>query len=61
VQKAREERQEQMQFEPVHRGRFEKSEATIIDGQNLDVPTFMRRNVPDKTRWTSPAAVDQAN
>jgi cell division protein FtsZ len=37
------ERQEQMQFEPVNRGRFEKSEPTIIDGQDLDVPTFMRR------------------
>ncbi len=41
----REEKQEQMLFEPVNRGRFEKSEPTIIDGQDLDVPTFMRRNV----------------
>ncbi len=41
--KAREEKQEQMLFEPVNRGRFEKSEPTIIDGQDLDVPTFMRR------------------
>jgi len=38
-------KQEQMQFEPVTRGRFEKSEPTIVDGQDLDVPTFLRRNV----------------
>jgi cell division protein FtsZ len=44
----RETRQEQMQFEPVTRGRFEKSEPTIIDGQDLDVPTFLRRNVRAK-------------
>jgi cell division protein FtsZ len=41
----REEKQEQMQFEPVNRGRFEKSEPTIVDGQDLDVPAFMRMNV----------------
>jgi cell division protein FtsZ len=39
------ETQEILQFEPVARGRFEKSEPTIIDGQDLDVPTFLRRNV----------------
>ena len=32
-------------IEPVTRGRFEKSEPTIVDGQDLDVPTFLRRNV----------------
>ena len=41
----REEKQEQMTFEPVNRGRFEKSEPTIVDGQDLDVPTFLRRNL----------------
>ncbi len=41
---AKEAKAEQMQFEPVNRGRFEKSEPTIIDGQDLDVPTFLRRN-----------------
>lgn len=41
----REEKQEQMTFEPVNRGRFEKSEPTIVDGQDLDVPAFMRMNV----------------
>ena len=38
-------KQEQLSFEPVTRGRFEKSEPTIVDGQDLDVPAFMRRNV----------------
>ena len=38
-------RQEVMQFEPVTRGRFEKSEPTIVVGQDLDVPTFLRKNV----------------
>ncbi len=37
-------RQEVMQFEPVTRGRFEKSEPTIEEGQDLDVPTFLRKN-----------------
>ena len=41
----REAKQEQLTFEPVTRGRFEKSEPTIVDGQDLDVPAFMRRNV----------------
>jgi cell division protein FtsZ len=41
-------RQETLQFEPVTRGRFEKSEPTIVDGQDLDVPTFLRRNVKVK-------------
>ena len=38
-------KQEMMQFEPVTRGRFEKSEPTIVEGQDLDVPTFLRKNV----------------
>lgn len=37
-------RQETLQFEPVARGRFEKSEPTIVEGEDLDVPTFLRRN-----------------
>jgi cell division protein FtsZ len=41
----KEEKQETLQFEPVTRGRFEKSEPTIVDGQDLDVPTFLRRNM----------------
>jgi cell division protein FtsZ len=43
--KKTEAKQETLQFEPVSRGRFEKSEPTIIDGQDLDVPTFLRKNV----------------
>jgi len=39
----REARQEQMQFEPASRGRFDKSEPTIVDGEDLDVPAFLRR------------------
>lgn len=46
--KRAESKQEQMQFEPVTRGRFERSEPTIVDGQDLDVPTFLRRNVKVK-------------
>ena len=38
-------KQEVMQFESVTRGRFEKSEPTIVEGQDLDVPTFLRKNV----------------
>jgi cell division protein FtsZ len=38
-------KQETLQFEPVSRGRFEKSEPTIIDGQDLDIPTFLRKNL----------------
>ena len=37
--------QEVLQFEPVTRGRFEKSEPTIVEGQDLDIPTFLRKNV----------------
>ena len=32
-------------LEPASRGRFEKGEPTIIDGENLDVPTFLRKNL----------------
>jgi len=38
-------KQEVLQFEPVTRGRFEKSEPTIVEGQDLDVPTFLRKNI----------------
>jgi cell division protein FtsZ len=38
-------RQEVLQFDAVSRGRFEKSEPTIVDGQDLDVPSFLRRRV----------------
>jgi cell division protein FtsZ len=38
-------KQEVLQFEPLTRGRFEKSEPTIVEGQDLDVPTFLRKNI----------------
>ena len=38
-------KQEVMQFEPATRGRFEKSEPTIVEGQDLDVPTYLRKNI----------------
>ncbi len=38
-------RQSQLQLELISKGRFEKSEPTIRDGQDLDVPTFVRRNM----------------
>jgi cell division protein FtsZ len=41
----KEEKAEQMTLEPANRGRFEKSEPTIVDGQDLDVPTFLRKNL----------------
>ena len=45
VEKAVQAKQEVLQFESVTRGRFEKSEPTIVEGQDLDVPTFLRKNV----------------
>src|SRR5438270_1547772 len=44
-EKAAAARQEVLQFEPLTRGRFEKSEPTIVEGQDLVVPTFLRKNV----------------
>jgi cell division protein FtsZ len=41
----KEERQEMLPLEPASRGRFDKSEPTIEGGEDLDVPTFLRRNV----------------
>lgn len=38
-------RQETLQFEPVARGRFEKIEPTMVEGEDLDIPTFQRRNL----------------
>jgi cell division protein FtsZ len=38
-------KQEVLQFEPITRGRFEKSEPTIVEGEDLDVPTFLRKGV----------------
>ena len=38
-------RQGQLPLEIISRGRFEKSEPTIRHGQDLDVPTYIRRGV----------------
>ena len=38
-------KQVQLPLEIVSRGRFEKSEPTICNGQDLDVPTYIRRGV----------------
>ena len=38
-------RQGQLALEMVSRGRFEKSEPTIHQGQDLDLPTYLRRGV----------------
>jgi cell division protein FtsZ len=38
-------KQEELQFDGSHRGRFEKSIETIYEGENLDQPTFRRRKL----------------
>ena len=39
-------RQGQLPMDIVSKGRFEKSEPTIYHGQDLDVPTYIRRGIP---------------
>jgi cell division protein FtsZ len=41
-------KQEVLQFDAVTRGRFEKSEPTIVEGEDLDVPTYLRKNIKVK-------------
>src|SRR5204862_411050 len=41
-------KQEVLQFEPVTRGRFEKSEPIIVEGEDLDVPTYLRKKIKVK-------------
>lgn len=43
--KATKMRQGQLNLEVISKGRFEKSEPTIRRGQDLDVPTYLRRNL----------------
>src|SRR5712692_3314287 len=45
AEKSTQAKQGVLQFEAITRGRFEKSEPTIVEGQDLDVPTFLRKNV----------------
>ncbi len=37
--------QKTLSLDPVARGRFEKSEPTIVGGEDLDVPTFLRQKI----------------
>tara|TARA_B100000959_G_scaffold261361_1_gene298843 strand:- start:322 stop:750 length:429 start_codon:yes stop_codon:yes gene_type:complete len=41
-------KQQELQLQTVSKGRFEKSEPTLYGGEDLDVPTFIRRNLPLK-------------
>jgi cell division protein FtsZ len=41
-------KQETLPLEGVSRGRFDKSEPTLYNGEDLDVPTFIRRGVSVK-------------
>ena len=34
-----------MQLDNISRGRFEKSEPTLYNGEDLDVPTYIRRGI----------------
>ncbi|HUK81147.1 MAG TPA: cell division protein FtsZ [Verrucomicrobiae bacterium] len=43
--KATQPKQETLPLEGVTRGRFDKSEPTLYDGEDLDVPTYLRRGV----------------
>ena len=38
-------KQDFLPLEPIARGRFEKSEPTIVEGEDLDVPTFLRLKI----------------
>jgi cell division protein FtsZ len=38
-------KQDFLPLEPIARGRFEKSEPTIVEGEDLDVPTFLRQKI----------------
>jgi cell division protein FtsZ len=48
AEKSTQAKQEVLQFEPVNRGRFEKSEPTIVEGEDLDVPTYLRKKMKVK-------------
>jgi hypothetical protein len=38
--------QKELPLEIIFKGRFEKSDPTIRNGEDLDVPTYIRRGVP---------------
>nr|HPG01289.1 hypothetical protein [Kiritimatiellia bacterium] len=37
--------QEDLKFETVDKGRFRNVEPTVYNGEDLDIPTFIRRGV----------------
>jgi cell division protein FtsZ len=39
-------RQGLLPLDIVSKGRFERSEPTVYQGEDLDVPTYIRRGVP---------------
>jgi cell division protein FtsZ len=39
-------KQPDLPLEIVAKGRFDKSEPTIYKGEDLDIPTYIRRGVP---------------
>jgi cell division protein FtsZ len=41
-------KQDFLPLEPIARGRFEKIEPTIVEGEDLDVPTFLRLKIQKK-------------
>ncbi|MBX7158169.1 MAG: hypothetical protein K1X66_07270 [Verrucomicrobiae bacterium] len=43
--KEKELKQEAFAFETPNRGRFEKTDATFYQGENLDIPTFLRKQI----------------
>jgi hypothetical protein len=46
IQEKRIERvQQQLPLVPVSKGRFDKGEPNLHDGEDLDVPAFLRRNM----------------
>lgn len=45
TQEKEELKQEDFAFETPNRGRFEKTDATFYQGENLDIPTFLRKQI----------------
>ncbi len=48
AEKSESEEQQQLDILPPPRGRFDKADPTIIDGEELDIPTFIRKS---KKNW----------
>ncbi len=36
-------KQQMLELEPIAKGRFDKAEPTVVDGEDLDIPTFLRK------------------